>query len=183
MRRVVLTFGLIAGGILAASMLLALPFREQIGLDRAIVVGYTTMVLAFLMIYFGVRSYRDNVAGGAVSFGRAFSVGGLITLVATACYVVTWEFVYFKVTPEYGQAYAAQAMEKARKSGASEAELAAKRKEMEEFQVMYDNPVFNAAITFLEPLPVGLLFTLLTAWIMSRPRRVGAGSGALARAG
>ena len=183
MRRVVLTFGLIAGGILAASMLLALPFRDQIGLDRAVVVGYTTMVLAFLMIYFGVRSYRDNVAGGSVSFGRAFAVGGLITLVATACYVVTWEFVYFKVTPDYGQAYAAQAIEKARQSGASEAELAATQKQMEEFQAMYDKPLYNAAITFLEPLPVGLLFTLLTAGIMSRRRRDGAGQGALARAG
>ncbi|MBK8249089.1 MAG: DUF4199 domain-containing protein [Gemmatimonadetes bacterium] len=183
MRRVVLTFGLIAGGILAASMLLALPFRDQIGLDRAVVVGYTTMVLAFLMIYFGVRSYRDNVAGGSVSFGRAFAVGGLITLVATACYVVTWEFVYFKVTPDYGEAYAAQAIEKARQSGASEAELAATQKQMEEFQIMYDKPLYNAAITFLEPLPVGLLFTLLTAGIMSRRRRDGAGQGALARAG
>ncbi|MBL8959323.1 MAG: DUF4199 domain-containing protein [Gemmatimonadetes bacterium] len=183
MRRIVLTFGLIAGGILAASMLLALPFRDQIGLDRAVVVGYTTMVLAFLMIYFGVRSYRDNVAGGTVSFGRAFAVGGLITLVATACYVVTWEFVYFKVTPDYGEAYAAQAIEKARKSGASEAELAATRKEMEEFQVMYDKPLYNAAITFLEPLPIGLLFTLLTAGIMSRRRRVGGGAEVLARAG
>ena len=39
------------------------------------------MVLAFLMVFFGVRSYRDNVAGGHVTFGRAFKVGLLITLV------------------------------------------------------------------------------------------------------
>ena len=41
------------------------------------------MVVAFLLIFFGIRSYRDNVAGGSVGFGRAFAVGALIALVAS----------------------------------------------------------------------------------------------------
>ena len=45
------------------------------------------MVLAFLLIFFGVRSYRDNVAGGRVRFGRAFAVGASIAAVASVCYV------------------------------------------------------------------------------------------------
>jgi hypothetical protein len=32
----------------------------------------------------------------------------------------------------------------------------------------------NIALTFLEPLPVGLLFTLVTAGVLSRKRRVSA---------
>ena len=89
MRKIVLTFGLIAGGILSLMMLLTIPFMDQIGFERGEVIGYTTMVLAFLMIFFGVKSYRDNVAGGTVSFGRAFLVGLLITAVASVCYVAT----------------------------------------------------------------------------------------------
>lgn len=170
MRKIVLTFGLIAGAILAASMLVALPFRDQIGFDRAAVIGYTTMIIAFLMIYFGVRQYRDTVAGGVVSFGRALSVGLLITLVATVCYVATWEFIYFKVTPEYGQAYTEYAIEKARKSGASEADLARQREELAKFQEAYDKPLVNIAYTFLEPLPVGLVFALVSAGILRRRR-------------
>ncbi len=172
MRKHVLTYGLMSGGILAASMLLGLPFRDRIGLDNAIFVGYTTMVVAFLMIYFGVRSYRDNVTGGRLSFGRALAVGLLITTVATLCYVVTWEVIYFKVTPDYGEAYARQAIEKARAGGATEAELAARTREMAAFQEQYNNVAFNAAITFLEPLPVGVLFSLVTAGLMSRRRRL-----------
>jgi hypothetical protein len=91
MRRIVLTFGLIAGAILSVMMLVAMVFKDQIGFDRAAVIGYTTMVLAFLMVFAGVKSYRDNMAGGSVTFGRAFKVGLLITLVATVCYVATWE--------------------------------------------------------------------------------------------
>jgi hypothetical protein len=81
MRKIVLTFGLIAGAVLSVMMLITIPFEDKIGFDRGELIGYTTMVLAFLMVYFGVRSYRDNVAGGTVGFWRAIVVGLLITAV------------------------------------------------------------------------------------------------------
>ena len=59
------------------------------------------MVLAFLLIYFGVRSYRDNVAGGRVGFGRALAVGVLITTLASVCYVATWEVLYFNFEHDF----------------------------------------------------------------------------------
>lgn len=170
MRKIVLTFGLIAGAILSAMMLIALPFQDQIGFDRGAIVGYTSMVLAFLMVYFGVRSYRDNVAGGRVTFGRAFAVGLMITAVATVCYVATWEFIYYNLAPDFSDKYAAYAIEKARQSGATEAQIAVKTKEMAEFKEMYKNPLVNIAFTFLEPLPVGLVFALVTAGVLSRRR-------------
>jgi len=175
MRKIVLTFGLIAGAILSAMMLVTLPFQDRIGFDKGAVIGYTTMVLAFLMIFFGVKSYRDNVTGGSVGFGRAFVVGLLITAVASVCYVATWQLVYFKLAPDFVDKYAAYAVEQARKSGASEAQVAARAKEMADFGVMYKNPLFNIGITFLEPLPVGLVFTLVSAGVLSRRKR-GAGT-------
>ncbi len=33
---------------------------------------------------------------------------------------------------------------------------------------MYDNPFFNAAITFIEPFPVGLVVTLISAAILGK---------------
>jgi len=171
MRKIVLTFGLISGAILSAMMLITLPFHDEIGFDRSLIVGYTTMVLAFLMVFFGVKSYRDNVAGGSVTFGRAFMVGLMITAVATVCYVATWELVYHKFAPDYLDKYAAYSVEKASKSGATDAQIAAKTKEMAEFKEMYKNPLINIAFTFLEPLPVGLLFTLVAAGVLSRKRR------------
>lgn len=171
MRKIVLTFGLIAGAILSVMMVVTLPFHEQIGFDKGYIIGYTTMVLAFLMIYFGVRSYRDNVGGGRVTFGRAFAIGMLITIVATVCYVATWQLVYHRLAPDYMDKYAAYSLDKSRKAGASEAEVAAEAKKMAEFKVMYENPLVNIAFTFLEPLPVGLIFTLVTAGVLGRRRR------------
>ena len=171
MRKIVLTFGLISGAMLSAMLLLTIPFMDKIGFEKGEVIGYTTMLLAFLMIYFGVRSYRDNVAGGTVKFGRAFLVGLAITMVASTCYVATWQVVYYKFAPDFLEKYSAFAMEKAKKSGASEAKVAATKKEMAEFVAFYKNPLANIAMTFLEPLPVGLLFALGSAGILSRKRQ------------
>ena len=171
MRKIVLTFGLIAGGLLSLMMIITLPFSEQIGFDRAVTVGYTTMVLAFLMVYFGVRAYRDNVANGVVSFGRAFKVGALITLIASTCYVATWQVMYYQFMPDHLDKYTAYTIDKAKASGKSEAEIASEIAETQKMRGMMKNPFVHGAFTFLEPLPVGLLFTLVSAGVLSRRRR------------
>ena len=107
MKRIVWTFGLIAGGIMAAMMALTMPFMEQIG-DKGEIVGYSSMILAFLMVYFGIRSYRDNVMAGQIGFGRAFKVGILITLIASACYVLSWEVISHTWMPDFVEKYTAR---------------------------------------------------------------------------
>ncbi len=173
MRKIVLTFGLIAGAILSAMLFITLHFQDQIGFDKGAFIGYTTMVLAFLMVFFGIKSYRDNVAGESLTFGRAFKVGLLIVAVATVCYVAAWEVIYYKLAPDFTDKYAAYAVEKAKQSGATEAQIAQRVKEMADFKEMYQNPLVNIAFTMLEPLPVGLLVTLVSAWTLSRKRKAG----------
>src|SRR5215207_5567450 len=173
MKKIVLTFGLIAGSILAAMLVVALQFQDAIGFDRGEVIGYTSMMIAFLLIFFGVRSYRDNVAGGRVRFGRALAVGVLIAAVASACYVATWEVIYFGFAPDYLEKYRAHLLDKARANGESEAALAKKKADMERFAKLYDNPAINAGITFLEPLPVALIVALVSAGVLSRQRKGG----------
>ena len=175
MRKIVLTFGLIAGGILAATFLITLPFHDAIGFDRAMVVGYTSMVLAFLLIFFGVRSYRDNVAGGRLGFGRALAVGVLIGVVAPSCYVLTWEVIYFGTKSDYIEKYQAHMIEKARQAGESPGAIAAKQAEMARFAKMYRNPLINSAMTFMEPMPVALVMALVTAGVVSRRKKAGPG--------
>ena len=170
MKRTVWTFGLISGAILSVMMLITMPFVASIGFDKGMVIGYTTMVLAFLLVYFGVRSYRDNVAGGTVGFGRALAVGALIVVIASACYVATWELIYFKLQPDYVATMQAHMVEKARASSDDPAVVQKKVADAERWMEMYRNPAINAAVTFLEPLPVGLVFALLSAGILSRRR-------------
>jgi hypothetical protein len=176
MKNTVIRYGLISGALISLMMVLTMPFHDQIGFGTTgLVVGYTTMVLAFLLIYFGVRSYRDTVAGGTVRFGRALAVGVLIAAVSSLCYVATWQVVYYKFMPDFMDKYAAHELTKERASGASEEQIATRKAEMEKFAVMYRNPFYNAAFTIMEPLPVGLIVALISAAILSRRRKRGDG--------
>lgn len=170
MRRIVLTFGLISGAVIAGATAVMLPLclNGTIRFENSQLLGYSTMVLSFLAVFFGIRTYRQEVLGGAITFGKAFQVGILITLVSCAVYVVGWEIVYWGFLPDFGDTYAAHVLERMRAEGASAEALAAETRKMDHFRELYRNPFFNVGITFLEIFPVGLVVTLVSAGILRR---------------
>lgn len=184
MRKIVLVCGLVSGGILAAmtAIMLSLCMSGRMGFDQSEVVGYTAMILSFLLVFIGIRSYRERVGGGTITFGKAFQVGILITLVACAVYVVAWEIVYFNFVPDFAEKFAAFTVDKMRAKGATAAAIAATTQQMAEFQRLYANPLFNVAITFLEVFPVGVIVTLVSAAIL-RKRAAGQTPGVAGAAG
>jgi hypothetical protein len=172
MKKIVVTFGLIAGAIMSAMMMLiVVPNVERIGLSKAEVIGYTSMVAGFLMVFFGTRAYRESV-GGTITFGKAFTVGILITVIACMCYVVAWEILYFNFEHDFMDKYAKMVIEQAKASGASPAAIEEQVQQMKKFKELYENPFFNAALTFVEPFPVGLVMTLISSAILRRKKPV-----------
>jgi hypothetical protein len=166
MKKTILTFGFISGAIMSSLMSLAMIFQDRIGLGHSYVLGYTTIVLSFLLVFFGIRAYRDGPGNGAVTFGRAFGIGVAICVISSICYVITWEVLYHFFMPDFMDKYGAYILEKARASGANAAALAAKVEEVRKAKAMYDNVLISSALTFLEPLPVGLLIALISAVIL-----------------
>src|SRR5881394_2638326 len=158
MKRIVLTFGLISGAMMALMMFGTMLFINKIGFDKGETVGYTGIVLAFLLIFFGIRSYRENVGGGTITFGRAFAVGILIALISSVLYVVTWEIMYFGV-PSFGEKFMTMCVAHIKNSGASPEAIQTHLNQLK----YLDNPFINAAMTFTEPFPVGLIITLISA--------------------
>jgi hypothetical protein len=178
MKRTVLIFGLISGLLSSVLMVSTVPFLHKLGNDKGFIVGYTAIVASFLLVFFGIRSYRDNVGGGQITFGRAFSVGILITLISCVFYVVTWEIVYFNFLPGFMDSYWAHAIEKARASGDTAAVIQQKVEALKSSQQAYENPLINSAMTFIEPFPVGLVITLISAAILRRKPQEQAGVAA-----
>jgi Protein of unknown function (DUF4199) len=168
MKKIVLTFGLISGAITALMMFVTLPLIGRVSFEKMEIVGYTTIVVSFLMVFFGIRSYRETVGGGRISFAQALKVGLLITLISSACYVLAWQIIYYKITPDFVDKYGDYMVEKARSSGATPEELATERQRMETFKEWYKNPLINVAITLMEPLPIGVLITLISSLILRR---------------
>ncbi len=169
MKKTVLTFGIISGVIVTVLMGITTLFADRIGFDRAVIVGYTSMLIAFLLVFFGIKSYRDNIGNGQITFGRAFKVGILITLITCVFYVVSWQVLYYTVLSDFPEQYGNYLVEKARAAGATAEQLAQEREKVKEMKALLDNPLLGPAVIFIsEPLPVGLVMTLISAAILRR---------------
>jgi hypothetical protein len=171
MKKTVIIFGLISGAVSSVLMAATIPMANRIGFDRAEWLGYTTIVLSMLLVFFGVRSYRENVSEGHITFWKAFVVGLCITLISCALYTATWELLERSAYPDFMDKYAAAEIAKAQASGASAQVVQAKINEMQQMKVIYANPIYNVLMTFIEPFPVGLLITLISAAVLRKKVR------------
>ena len=170
MKKTVIKFGIFSSLIMAAGMIISLRFSDYFGFDNGEWIGYTTMVISFLMIFFGVRSYRDKLNGGTINFGEAFKIGGLIALITCFVYVGVWLIIYYNFMPDFADKYAAFTIDKMKNAHKSQAEIDAAIQEMVRFKELFKNPFYNAAMTFLEPLPVALIMSLLSAAILKKKK-------------
>ena len=131
------------------------------------ILGYAGMILAFTMIYFGVKSFRDVQPDQKISFGKAFLVGLSITLVASVWYVIGW-MIYYQQNPEIMNSFFEQSIEQIKQSELSSNEMQAKIMELEQMQENYGNPLVRISFTLIEILPVGLVMSAISAIILKR---------------
>lgn len=170
MSKVVLTFGLIAGLIVTILMLVSMPLMGNgtISFENGELFGYTSMIIALSMIYYGVRSFRDNHNNGVLSFGKGFQVGILIAAIAAVIYASGWEVYISTSSGDFMEQYTVQYLEQMEKEGASVTEIEEMKVEMESMAEMYKNPLIRFGMTLMEIIPVGLIITLLSAFLLKR---------------
>lgn len=173
MKRTILIFGIIGGLIVSTLMItsLAILKSEEMG-ETGMWIGYTTMLIAFSMIYVGIKNYRDNHQDGYISFGKALKIGLLITLIASTMYVITWEIYYTNFAPDFMEKYTTTMLDKQRANGASAEEIKKLSSDMEEYKEMYKNPLMVICLTYMEILPVGILVSLISAGVLKRRPKV-----------
>ncbi len=172
MKKNILIYGLISGAIVSIFMLCSMNYLSHcegnVDMSTSMLIGYASMLLAFSLVFVGIRNYRDKYNGGVISFGKAFKVGILIVLIASTMYVIAWLIDYFFFIPDFAEKYGARMIADLKTSGASAAEIEEKAKEMADFAKMYKNPLINAMFTYVEILPVGLVVTLISSLILKR---------------
>lgn len=169
MRKLILTHGLIAGGIVILSiiftMYLAGDDPQIAGLEW---LGYLTMLVALSIIFFGIKRYRDHELGGVIGFGTAFRLGMGVTLVASLVYVVAWEINLVLTDYAFIHDYTNAVIEDQKEAGLSGEELQQFIEGMELAKERYNNPFFRLPITFMEIFPVGVLITLLSSALLRK---------------
>lgn len=143
MKRNVIVFGLISGLIISTFMVVSIAFcYSRDNFQGSMVVGYAAMIMAFTLIFVGIKNFRDKYNNGVVSFGKAFKIGLYIALISSSVYVAAWLIDYYFFIPDFMERYADHIVKVARTSGESAAEINKKMTEMESYKSMYKNPLF-----------------------------------------
>lgn len=165
MKKPILIYGAIAGFLIIT--INTLSFEMGIGEEW---LGYLVMFIAFGAIFVAVKQYRDDTLGGVIRFRAGFLLGLGITLVASLVYVLVWEIYLAATGHAFFDTYIATLLESQRAAGATDAKLAATIAEMETMREQYANPLFRLPVTFVEIFPVGLLVSLVAAFVLKNSK-------------
>lgn len=172
MKKIVIVCGLIGGLIVTAPMMLFTDACYKSGnYEGSMLLGYASMILAFSLVFVGIRNYRNKYSNGVISFGKAFKIGILIVLIASTIYVIVWLLDYYLYMPDFAEKYGAHILDKLKAGGASQLEIDKQTKEMASFAKMYKNPLYVILFTYVEILPVGLIITLISSFILKRKQK------------
>jgi hypothetical protein len=169
MRRIVLINGILSSVMACLWLALSFFIATDKLMDLGMVVGFATMILAFVFVFIAIVQYRNNINGGIITFNKAFQIGFLITLMASTCYVVVWLINFQFFNPDFMTRYTEATLNKMRLNGASAAELAKTAKHMAEETYIYNNSIWvRIGYTYLEILPLGTVITLIAALVLKR---------------
>ncbi len=172
MQKTILRFGIISGVVSSILMLIVSLIGKAIGFQKfaeyGVWIGFTSIILALTLVFFGIKSYRDQHNEGRITFGRAFQVGISVTIISCVFYAVTWVICYYNIFPTFMDDFGAYHLQKMKEEGAGAAEIAKQAAEIRIANERYQNPFYNFAITFMEPFPVGLLMTLVSALVLKK---------------
>jgi Trp operon repressor len=172
MKKIVLVCGLISGLIIASMMVITVAICYNTGnFEGNMALGYAMMLIAFSLIFIGIKNYRDKHNNGIISFGKSFKIGMYITLIASSIYVLVWLVDYYVFIPDFMEKYTAMVMNQTKAEGASQAELTQEAAKMESYKEMYKNPLLVVLLTYSEVVPVGLVVTIISSLILKRNTR------------
>lgn len=137
-------------------------------MENGMLIGYSTMVISLSLVFFGIKSLRDNHYNGVISFGKATKAGLLITLIASVMYALAWEVSYSQIGEDFNKKMQEQYFAEQEAKGLAPEELEAQKEKIKASIEYYKNPIIRFGITMTEVLPVGILITLLSAGLLRK---------------
>ena len=86
MKKSVLRYGGYSAAVLVILFVIGVALGE--GLDYGIreVIGYASIILSLLFVFFGIKHYRDQENNGLISFGKGLVIGLLISVIASLAF-------------------------------------------------------------------------------------------------
>ncbi|MDX5319446.1 MAG: DUF4199 domain-containing protein [Bacteroidota bacterium] len=170
MTRHILRFGLLAGAFIATVFLSTylLFVGEHADNQTGMMVGYSIMSLGFILLIFGVRKIRNERGDAKWNFAWALWSGLAMMLIACSVYSLSWTVYISNFDPDWMQRYVQSTLEAMQSKGSSPSEIEAAQKEMAGYVGYYENPFMVFLITLTEPMPPGILISLITAIVFRK---------------
>ena len=168
MKKVVLRFGLLSAITVVFLFFLSwVLFGSQDNYTVKEIFGYSSMVIAMVFVFFGIKQYRDSVNQGALPFGKGLQVGILIVLMASTAFGLFSVLYVNLLNPEFFDKFYNFQITQLQQS-LPPAEFESRRKEMEASKAMMQNPIFNFLLMFATVLIVGVIATVISSLILMR---------------
>ena len=163
MNNIIVKNGLLGSSIVSAMLvIMTMYMKANPEKEVSMMIGFAVMLLAFFFVVAGIKQHRE-ANNGVISFGKAFLTGFWITFIISTIYVLVWLIILYNFFPNFMEHYANMAIEKA-----SLDEVAKVTEEMNTYKEMYKNPVMVILLTYMEILPLGIVFSLVSALILKR---------------
>ncbi|MEZ4797989.1 MAG: DUF4199 domain-containing protein [Flavobacteriaceae bacterium] len=158
------SYGLLTG---VALFLISILVTKNLEYSSQEILGYVTMVATLSFIFFGIKHYRDKVNNGVVSFGKALTIGLLISALVGVGVAIADYFYTTVINPDFAQDYLDKTIE-IYETQYSGAELEAKKTEITQQMKDYGSSGFMAALMFVTVVVIGFIISLISGLILQR---------------
>jgi len=166
MKKTVLRFGLFGVLTICALSILIWALIDVVDNTMGEVIGYSSMVVSLLFVFFGIKHFRDKENNGIVTFGKALLIGVLISFMVSLAFGIL-DVIYVKyINPEFMTEYYEGMLEQAQSLPAEEFE--ARKAELESEKEMFLNPIIHFFIMSMMVFVIGFIISLLSALILQR---------------
>ena len=166
MKKTILRFGLYGIGTICLISLLSWSLVDVVDNTTGEVIGYSSMVVSLLFVYFGIKHFRDKENNGKVTFAKALLIGILISLMVSLAFGIL-DIIYVKyVNPDFMTEYYQGMLEQAQSLPTEEFEI--RKAELQSEKEMFLNPYIHFFIMSMMVFVIGFIISLLSALILQR---------------
>lgn len=132
------------------------------------VIGYVTMAVCLIPIYFGIKHYRDYENNGAIHFKEGFIIGILIALCAAVGFaIIDYLFVSY-INPEFPAQYLAYSIDNINASNLTAEQKVKDIAAAKEMMQNYGTPAFGALLMFSMVFVFGIIISIISALTLQR---------------
>ena len=163
MKQTALRFGLFgAASVVIFGLVNCLVLGPSASWELAEVLGYLTILVSMIFVFFGIRHYRDRFNNGELTFGKGMKVGILIVLLPAIFFGLFSVLLTEVFDPEWADRYYEYQKQKI-VTNTSAAEVLPKLQELEKNKAQFANPLYNFFLMAATVFVIGLIVTIISS--------------------